>query len=668
MMKKLVIGCMGVLAGLTALADAKWYAGDGCLNNLDLWTGGSPVHTAEQSGPWVYFFKSTAGAMAYTVTLNADMRWNALFQNQQNLEVTMDLAPYTLYLNFGDAIRLQSNGSTLRLKSGTLSSLQLSSGYGAINYWDNAQDVTFIADGESAVVDAPINMRGGYGCTCIITNGAKVLRGAQIHGYSNNKLIISGEGTEVYYLNDQFNVGGWHKQGDVMAGAAQVTNNYALVNDGAQLKNVGDVFVGFYGSFCTLEVDNATINANYLTIGQTSYSSNNTLRVKNGGKILLGGDKYVKLAAHANNDLGSCNNLVEFDNADLSALKGFNIGSQADWEPEYGRGCHNNLLRMKNQYWELPNDSKFNIMGGSSNGVEITDSSLVITHAGMLIGYGNHSHNAFLRITNNSVVSNFNENVGTQIGGRNGNHVLMEVTGGAKYWMAKGCTLGFPDASRSYGAILRVSDGAEFITEESICAGRLMSNGGAASSNRIEVLSGATVTAERVRFFGLGNELLVSNATLRVKSEFRSSYHDTEDGGANTIFTFAGTTPRIVMEGLYNGFQRAAHFNFIVPAGGYQTIPFESTATQNINIKGGCTLSADVEAWRKTGGGKCILMKAQSGYGFSFEAGQLELLQSNLENGVRLYLSDDEATLSPSTTGNLLVLKCSPRSSIIYIR
>ena len=50
----LIVACVAMVSA--ALGDAQWYAGDGCLTDLEKWTE-KPVHpkTDGGDGPWVCF-------------------------------------------------------------------------------------------------------------------------------------------------------------------------------------------------------------------------------------------------------------------------------------------------------------------------------------------------------------------------------------------------------------------------------------------------------------------------------------------------------------------------------------------------------------------------------------------------------------------------------------
>ena len=671
-MKKLMVAaCAATMVG-AAFGSAQWYAGDGCLTDLEKWTE-NPVHPKEGGGdgPWVYFMKSSEGSLDYTVTLGADLRIRALFQNEKNLTVHADFAPYTLYTTYSDAMRVKSNGSTFRLESGTFSTKTLDESYGSINYWDNVNGATFAVDGPTAMVDGAINMRGGYGCACIITNGAKVTRGVNVHGYSNNRLVISGEGTEVKCLNDQFNVGGWHKQGEVTAGTACVTNNTCIISDGARVYDASAVYCGQYGSFSTLDVDGGILETEAVIIGTTAYSSNNTMCVRNGGKLLLGATKYIRLSCgdstQGDKDAGSCGNTFELDNAVLDdTFAGFVIGTTYDWEPTYGRGNSNNTVRIRHQNLTIPVSSKFYTMGGRNNGVEITDGSVVTTYTAPYVGHGNYAHDNWLRVDNGAILSNLTENTGFKLAIRNGRRGRLEVLNNGLLWSLKSICLSAETAvTQGGGSLLHVASGGRVATETSIEIGRQMEYGGALASNRLEVVDGGSVECSRLRFYGLGNEVLVSNATLTVNSEFYSVYSNEENAGKDTRFIFAGKTPRFVMNGTYNHFYRQAHLKFVIPEGGYDTIPYENTVGA-FSIQGDSTMDFDIEGFRKTGG-KTVLMKVPAGQTFSFGAGQWEKLLEKVPQGCHLYLSDDETTLRPAATGGHLMVFRAPKSGGLMI-
>lgn len=334
--------------------------------------------------------------------------------------------------------------------------------------------------------------------------------------------------------------------------------------------------------------------------------------------------------------------------------------------PTYGRGNSNNTVRIRHQNLTIPESCKFYVMGGRNNGIEITDGSVVTTCTGPYIGYGHYAHDNWVRIDNGAILSNRATNTGFNLASRNGRRGRLEVLNKGLLWSQNGIRLSAGTAGSAGGeSLLRIASGGRVVTEASFEIGRQMDNGGAQASNRMEVVDGGSVECLRLRFYGLGNELLVSNATLTVKNEFYSVYGDNENAGRDTRFVFAGKTPQFVMNGTYNHFYRQAHLKFVIPEGGYETIPYENTAGA-FSIQGDCTMDFDIEGFRKTGG-KTVLMKVPAGQTFSFGAGQWEKLQESVPQGCRLYLSNDETTLRPAATGGHLLVFGAPKNALMII-
>jgi hypothetical protein len=163
--------------------------------------------------------------------------------------------------------------------------------------------------------------------------------------------------------------------------------------------------------------------------------------------------------------------------------------------------------------------------------------------------------------------------------------------------------------------------------------------------------------AYRLRYYGYCNILVVSNGTVNIGAEFRTTYSNDAVWGGRTKVVFAGERPRFVMNGKYCDFQREAEIHFNIPASGYSTVPFEQVGETNSMTIKDCTISFDLEAYRKSGGGELTLFK--SGNAISISDAQLAVFQASAPEGCRVYRSDD---------GKELKIRVNPRGSVVLIK
>lgn len=661
-------------------ADAFWFAGDGCITDYSKWSN-DPRYNNDL---WCYFRTATAGSSkTYSVTMSEDMRIKAIFQCEQGLDITWNFYPYTLYFNYADNIRMNNANNTIRLTGGTLSSeKEDKSGYNGSIVIDSDYE-TLIADGPTAIIDTGINMRGGNFCTTVITNGAKALRCVDIHGYSNNRLIVSGEGSLVNYRgSENFNIGGWHKQGDVIAGTHVVSNNYAHIGNGGVVTNINNVMCGYYGSFGFLDIDGGRLYAKSAIINNSTYASNNTIRIANNSVVAFSDTKYIRMACSDSsvNPITGARLILDHWENDPEKFSGFVIGTTYDWEPNYGSGSSNNVVEIKNgSNITIPHDGKFVVGGGINNGVEISGGSKVIVGAdangdptsgnGVVIGDQNTSYRNYLKVFGTgTALTNLNTNVGLRVGYRNARDNLLEVSDGAELFSYKGIAIGIDSSyPNSGGHTVRVTRNGRLIGRDGINFGHYMDNGGTVASNRLEVTDGGYADFYRLRFFGQGNEVFVSNGTIRVGMEFYTIYGGEDERGTNTVITFAGDSPRIVIDGDYQRIYRGTIFNFIVPRGGYKTVPYEF-AKKDADIvfqQDNNEFNFDISDFCHHGGGKTVLMKSTKG--FQISDAQWALLRKNLPPQCSLYLSDNPETLKPAVSGgNLMVLRTPMTTGTVF--
>ncbi len=677
-----------------AAADSYWSHGNGDICDASLWSadprylvdnGDGTVTTNEA---WCRFLKPS-GTNDYTVTMSEDMRLFALAQQnaEPSLTVRLALAPHTLSLSYNDAFRIQGNNNNVRLESGTLSTQKPDGGYGSVVFWDKVDHATFAVDGPDAVLDGPVNLRGGNFCAVEVLNGGKVTRGVNLHGYSNNRLLVSGAESSVNFIGANFDVGGWHKQNDVIDGKGFVTNNIARIADGGMVTNVNEAVCGFYGSHSLLDIDGGMLFANRLRIGRTAYSHDNTVRIANSARVVLSGQKRIEVgAAEAETVFGGGQTLI-FENYrnDRKDVVGFDVGTVRDWEADYGKASSNNTVKIVNSVIDIPVDGRFSTYGGANNGIVVSGGSkvnvclddngnLVDNGSGIIVGGGNFSHGNYLIVTGEgSVISNFNMNSGTQLSPRNARGTLLEASDGGVFYGRAGMNIGVGVSVNGEtvgadggGATVRAVRGGR-IAVQTLSIGKTISHGGQMASNRVESIDRGLVEVMRLRFWGQGNTVFLSNGTVRVTNEFYTVYGDTEDHGKNTRFVFAGTSPRFEHTGNYHAIRRETILRYEIPDGGYAAAPYERTAANAaIAVPDDTTLELDLSGFLHSGG-RTALMKAPGGIQISEML--LNKWNAGLPEGCSLYLSKSE-TLVPSAdgTGTILAIRAPRRRFQVIVR
>lgn len=695
---------LATASAIRAGAEAEWFAGHGDISDVSRWSQEprklveNPDGTVTTNSVWCRFRTAGDGAKNYAVTLSRDLRIEALgwLGKDSDLVVRLDLAPYALSFSYSDSVRMMGSPA-LRLESGTLSTLKLDGGYGSVVFWEGASNATFVVDGPDAVLDGGVNVRGGDFCAVEVLNGGRVTRGVNLHGFSNNRLLVSGQGSLVDFAGEDFNVGGWHKQNEVINGTGFVTNNVARIAAGGVVTNVRNVICGNYGSHGLLDVDGGTLFATGdFIIGRTEYSHGNTVRIANGARVVLPEGKRIAVGATTNSEKFGCGQTLLFENYrnDRKEMAGFNIGTAYDWEADYGAASSNHTVKIVNSIIDIPVDGRFSTYGGANNGIVVAagskvsvglddEGNLVEGGNGITIGGGNSSHGNYLIVTGEgSVVSNFNKNCGTRLSSRNARGTLIEASDGGVFYGRAGMNVGteeaFPDGG---GATVRAVRGGR-IAVQTLSLGKKISSGGQMASNRVESVDGGFVEVELLRFWGQGNTVFLSNGVVRVTNEFYTNFRDEEDCGRNTTLVFAGETPRFEMAGNHHAVNCAAVFRYEIPVGGYRTIPYERTAANSkIALKDDTRIELAGDGFLRKGG-RTALMKAPGGVSVEHRetvvsetsgddgttamtsrvvttdvtATKLAEWNKNVPKGCALYLSNDAETLAPSKDGTGAIL------------
>lgn len=259
-----------------------------------------------------------------------------------------------------------------------------------------------------------------------------------------------------------------------------------------------------------------------------------------------------------------------------------------------------------------------------------------------------YASNTVMRIHDGAVVTNLELSAGTRLAGEN---TRLEVLSGAELYVANGLHQGYEAAVSNI--FVRVEDGGRIVSasQKTYQVGNTNQGSDADWNTTLWIGDNGRLDAYYLRFYGYGNALIVSNGTVNVDYEFRTTYSNTEASGGRTRVTFAGASPRFVVNGQYCAFQRDATIRFEIPSGGYTTVPCEQTGATSSNKMSimDCTLEVDAEQYAKSGGGTLTLMK--SNQSISISEAQLTAFQNGLPEGCRLSLSEDGKELQLKVKG-----------------
>ena len=234
-----------------------------------------------------------------------------------------------------------------------------------------------------------------------------------------------------------------------------------------------------------------------------------------------------------------------------------------------------------------------------------------------------------------------------------------EVLSGAKLYQTGDIGQGTSVAGSN--SLVRIEGGSVVLDNKGYAIGRTDMTSDRDWNNTLWVGDGGSLSALRLRIYGYGNEVVVSNGTLEASGEFNTIYGNTVADGGRTRVTFAGSRPRFLAGGPSAKFQREAIIRFEIPRGGYETIPFVyvgGASVRTLTFSDDCTMEVDAEGYARNGGGTLTLMTSDQP--ISISSAQLTAFQNAMPEGADLFLSED---------GKALQIKvASKKSTIILIR
>ena len=649
--------------------NSSWQtAGGGDMATSSNWSLGETTYWADtqSSGNWVCAtFLPIPPYDPLTFTASSDLSFAELYFHAGSAyhyqEYVLDPgADRTIYLNgTGDAaVWLGVNsgkGALVRFKSGTYKLREgATGGNTSFRQTTTGGGVTSVVESASARLEFDkVNFSGYLGNLLCVTNGG-YMRGALTIGGAGATLrdggiLVSGRDptTGESSIFDENN--GNALAFDVDSNGGEVT---LLVNDGGVVTNFYGRW-GNRGSNAKMIIDGGYYygsTSGSLTLGNarttvkdsdvvTGWPTNNSVTVRNGGVFTMPDGKVITVGAQ-----GSGHSVTVESGAEMN-VETIYLGTNADTYQD-DKNCSNRLVVASGAHLNLYTSlackrTSFGHeidIGGEGTRVDIRKDALGNAGGGITL----YASNTVVRIHDGAVVTNLEKSAGTRIDGEN---VLLEVLSGAELYVANGMQQGFSAAVSNI--FVRVEDGGRIVTETKTAyqVGNTNQGSDADWNTTLWVGTDGVLDTYYLKCFGYGNSFVISNGTVNVGFEFRTTYNNNEETGGRTRMTFAGTKPRFVVNGQYCNFYRNPTIRFEIPAGGYTTIPFEQTVANNYGIApvpSGVAMEFDVEAYRKSGGGTVTLMKSVSPL---MDAATLESLQSSVPEKCSLVLAENNTEL-----------------------
>ena len=669
------IAAFAAVAVHAANQSSNWLVpGGGDLGTASNWALGDATYWADTQGANNYispYFNPISGSDApMTFTASSNLTF-AIFSFQSNSshpyqEYILDPgADRTFFFNgTGDAsIWLGVNSGKrgfIRFKSGTYTRREGATGSKYFRLTSSSGGITGVVESASTRIEGfTVNFAGYLGNMLSVTNGGYIKgqlmaggSGANLH---DGMILVSGTDpvtgepstfdgdNENSLVFDNDNKGG---EMTMLVQDGGVVTNFSCRwgNRGANAKMIIDAGGSYYGSGSTdrnllLGHDRTKSNGIY-----TGWPANNSVTVRNGGFFTMPAGRSLVIGEQGHD------NWVSVESGGEMNVNNIFLGHNND-NYQDDRNCSNRLYVSSGAYLNIYTGlqclkSSFGNeidIGGTGTRVDIRRDARGTAGTGIIL-YGS---NTVMRIHDGAVVTNYEMSASTRLY----RNARMEVLSGAELCAINGIIQGQSEASSN--SFVLVEGGRIIIPgQQSYMLGNQNMTSERDWHNTLWIGDGGYLSTYRLRLFGYGNELVVSNGTVEVGNEFRTTYENKEASGGRCRVTFAGSRPRFLMSGLYLNFQREGILRFEIPRGGYETIPFEQTgavSNSRLSIAGNCTAEFDVEEYAKGGGGTLTLMKSNQPISVSDE--QMALLRRDLPEGARLFLSDDQTELRIHVAG-----------------
>lgn len=662
----LAASCLLAHGAYAANQNSNWQtAGGGDMATLGNWSLGSDTYWSDTQGAGNYVWATFLPISPYdplTFTASSDLTFAGLYFHANSAyhyqEYILDPgANRTIYLNGTDDAAIwmgvtSGKSALVRFKSGTYKLRDGATGKKkSFRHETTSGGVTGIVENASTRLEfGAVSFNGYLGNMLCLTNG----------GYMCGTLNMSGSGANlrdgVFLVSGKDPVTGTPSIFDGKDGSALIFDNDNAGGTATMLVNDGGVVTNFYGrwgnrgSNAKMIIDGGHYygsSAGSLTLGNTrtgsagaytGWPTNNSVTVRNGGVFTMPDGKVIYIGGQGS---GHC--VAVEDGAEMN-VETIYLGTSSDSYQD-DKNCSNRLVVASGAHLNLYTSlvcKKYSFgheidIGGAGTRVDIRRDARGNAGGGISL----YASNTVVRIHDSAVVTNLEMSAATRIDGEN---TLFEVVSGAELYAANGMHQGYISAVSNI--FVRVEDGGRIVCpSHAYVIGNTSQGSGADWNTTLYIGDNGRLDTYYLKIYGYGNALFVSNGTVNVDYEFRTTYSNTEDDGGRTRLTFAGSSPRFVINGKYCDFQRDATIRFEIPSGGYTTVPVEQTGAESnvrMSIKD-CAIEVAAEEYAKSGGGTLTLMK--SNQSISISDAQLTAFQNGLPEGCALSLSADSKEL-----------------------
>ena len=472
-------------------------------------------------------------------------------------EVPSGVVGFALGVPYSASQAVTFAGMELSGSSGDSSTFSLSNGVSVALNGDTATDLNFKSSGLKAT------FKGG---SLSVAKGSRI--GYQA-GVKNNTLVLDGCAFT-------------HTGSTLMVGASASTGNAVVLTNGASAA-LASLEISNNGGFGNVFEVNAGCTVTTADIKSDSYGS----QADTDSSLLLvrGAGASVSLAANKNLYIGwrHCNNTVTVADGAHLGVSGtgniqFGVAVGTSGSSRCGHGtlnvvdgatvsCNNNLNMGVNSY---------------ANRVFISNGTLSVAYAVVVGAESGNGTNAVVVSGPSASVTVPRFRIGLEAGSDCNSALLVN---GATLTANVDLTVG---GGGNYN-VMRASGGAQLNCGSPVVGRSPKSNVAATTGNRLEILDGTTCTLVRPYVRGVGNGIVISNATLKSTNAQTNTFlvGDVADdclasATSNNFIRLEGESPKVRVTQSGAGYRvwNKSRIEFVLPAAPYAEAPLRGSQLQ----------------------------------------------------------------------------------------
>lgn len=463
----------------------------------------------------------------------------------------------------------------------------------------------------------------------------------------------------------------------VAASGDKKSGRHVQLADGCVWTNVARVTVARSAACGGAELSltgGSRIYTQQLFVGYTS--NDNVLRITDGSSVVL--DGYSGSSFYMDNSAPAARNavFVSGEGSSLSVLQGAsylgNVGQDARMEVTDGAKAYFTQLIIGNK--DTSTGATLFVGNGAtleadaltarSVGGEsiVSNATLKVPEDFRIGGYSNFTFRVMGAQTAFPIVLKDLENDG-------GPDVFCATSSGNALWLEDSAAWEAPLSPKLFYNsknvkqfnTFRVSGGARFVCTNTVNVGeRVQAN---SRSNTWEIVDGGIVDIPELRLSGIGNRMIIDNASLYCTNKYsvsdqylRFGYRHPKSTGdpADDGLTLRGEKPRVLSTSTVQ-FLNGATLRYEIPQAGYAKdyCPVQSSALSFDSSS--CTMEIEADDWARETGGKLKLATVTSSSGF----------KNGITNVIKAVSLPADCSLY--IEGKSLFLKCPRRSGLTII-